>query len=388
MIEMIIVIAIMGILLALVAFSLTGFLTQGKQAAVDQDRHLTQAAVDAYYSDVPLRTSRYPTANGRGAVGATTSAYVNFLHLVAETYLRGVPETASADNPGGGAGAYSFWVDETGKVRVAPSDTGTPPTATPTPTGSPTPTPTPTNTPTSTPTSTSTPTATATSTPTNTATPLPTDTPTATPTATSTPTNTPTATPTATTTATPTPTSTPTATPTPTTVTLTANADSWVDQDSTSTNNGTSTTLEVDSRDSSRNRRTFVRFDLSSIPGTATVQSASLELFMWNAPSASRTHDAHRVTSSWTETGITWSTQPGVATLPSDSVSTGTSDNVTISWDVTSDAQGFVDGSLGNNGWRIKDLAESSTTERRAQFRSREYGTSSQRPQLVVTYIP
>ncbi len=418
MIEMIIVIALIGILLALAAFNLTGFFGQGKQTALDTDRHLVQAAVDAYYSDVPRRTPRYPTANGRGALGPTTNAYVNFLHLVAESYLRGVPESASTDNPGGGAGAYSYWVDEQGKVRIAPPETGTPTTATPTPTGSPsataTPTttssPTPTGTPTSTPTST--PTATATGTPTSTPTPVatdtptatpvatdtptatpaatstPTNTPTATPTATSSPTNTPTATPTATNTPTATATSTPTATPTPTTVTLTANADSWVDQDATSDNHGTDTTLEVSSRDSSRNERTFVRFNLSSIPGTATVQSASLNLFMYSAPSGSRTHDAHRVTASWTESGITWSNQPGAATLPSDSASTGTSDDVTISWDVTSDAQGFVDGSLTNNGWRIKDLAESSSTERRAQFRSREYGTSSQRPQLVVTYTP
>ncbi len=262
-------------------------------------------------------------------------------------------------------------------------------TSTSTPTGTTTPTATATPTQTPTPAGTATPTSTPTGT--STATATPTDTPTATATATDTPTATPTATSTPTATATPTPTSTPTATPTPTTVTLTASADSWVDQNAPSGNAGSDTDLKVRSTTSGspdRNHRAFVQFSLASIPSGATIQSASLQLYLYDAPGASRTYDVHRVTASWAESAITWSNQPAVAGSATTTTATGTSDNVTLSWSVTADVQAFVNGSQTNNGWRIKDQTESGSSDREGRFRSKEYGTSAQRPQLVVTYTP
>lgn len=266
-------------------------------------------------------------------------------------------------------------------------------TSTAVPTGTSAPTPTGTTTPTATATPTPTPTPAGTATPTPTPTATPTGTPTATPTVTSTPTSTPTAsptpTPTATPTATPTPTSTPT--PTPTTATLTANADAWVDQNDPSENGGSDTELKVRSTTSGspdRNHRAFVQFSLASIPSGATIQSASLRLYLFDAPGASRTYEAHRVTASWTEATITWSNQPGVTATASDSIATGTSDNVTLSWNVATDVQAFVSGSQTNSGWRLKDQTESGSSDREGDFRSKEHGTSSQRPQLVVTYTP
>jgi len=243
-------------------------------------------------------------------------------------------------------------------------------------------TPTPTTTPTP-----GTPTATpaATATGTSTATPTSTSTPTPTPVTTNTPTSTPTATPTST------PTPTPTSTPTPTTVTLTATADSYVDQNNASDNNGSDDSIRVRSTTSGNpdtNYRTFLQFNLASIPSGATIQSASLRLYLYDAPGASRTYEAHRVTASWAESTITWSNQPGAATSATATTSTGTSDNVTLAWSVAADVQVFVSGSQTNNGWRIKDETESGSSDREGRFRSKEYGTASQRPQLVVTYAP
>lgn len=174
------------------------------------------------------------------------------------------------------------------------------------------------------------------------------------------------------------------------TCTLTAaDADSYVNQASAASNFGTATTLDVRSASSSANRRTLVQFLLSScsIPANALVTSATLKLFMYTAPTASRTYEAHRVTGAWTETGVTWTNQPTTAASATATASTGTTANVTLSWNVTSDVQTFVDGT-SNLGWRIKDQTESSATARLGQFRSAEYGTAVQRPALDITYYP
>ena len=175
----------------------------------------------------------------------------------------------------------------------------------------------------------------------------------------------------------------------PTTCTLNAaDADSYVDGLSTGSNFGSATTLDVSSS-LLGDRRTFVRFSLAScsIPGNALVTAASLRLVMYSAPSASRTYDAHRVTASWTEGGVTWSNQPAAAASATSSISTGTASNVTLAWTVTADVQAFVDGTT-NNGWRIRDQTENAAIARTGQFRSAEYGTAADRPMLEVTYYP
>lgn len=175
----------------------------------------------------------------------------------------------------------------------------------------------------------------------------------------------------------------------PTTCTLTAaTADSYVNQASAGSNFGTATTLDVRSS-SLANRRTFVQFALGpcSIPANALITQASLRLFLYAAPTASRTYEARRVTATWTETGITWTNQPGVAASATATAATGTTSNVTLSWNVTADVQAFVDGTA-NFGWRIADETENSSSARTGRFRSAEYGTAAQRPVLEVTYYP
>lgn len=178
------------------------------------------------------------------------------------------------------------------------------------------------------------------------------------------------------------------------TCTLTASGDSYVNQETLSqgTNYGSATSVQVESSQTlallATNKRGFVRFNLSScsIPAAASVRSAKLRVFLFSAPSASRTWNVSRVTGSWTEAGITWSNQP--AATASTTVTTGTTSNVTLEATVTSDVSAFVSGSATDHGWRFSDATESSSTAQTGQFRSREHGTASERPTLVVTYYP
>jgi hypothetical protein len=171
--------------------------------------------------------------------------------------------------------------------------------------------------------------------------------------------------------------------------TLTAAGDTYADGAvlNQGTNFGTATQLHVRS-DALGNKRSFVRFDVSScIPSGARIKTATMSLFLATAPGASRTHQAHRVTASWDETTLTWSNQPGVVASPTDSVATGTTNNVTLSWTVTSDVQAFADGTA-NNGWRLADSAEGSLGAQEGRYNSREHAAVGQRPSLSITYYP
>lgn len=83
-----------------------------------------------------------------------------------------------------------------------------------------------------------------------------------------------------------------------------SSADSSLWEGSANRNNGSDTTMQVQSQSGARDRRVVVQFSLSAIPFGSSITSAQLELCMTTAPAASRIDDVHRVTRSWTETGV------------------------------------------------------------------------------------
>ncbi len=153
-------------------------------------------------------------------------------------------------------------------------------------------------------------------------------------------------------------------------------------------NFGTATQSHVRS-DSLGNKRSFVRFDLAScsIPSGARIETATLSLHLSAAPGANRTYEVRPVSASWAETTLTGSNQPGAAGSATDSVSTGTTNGVTLAWTVVADVQAFVNGTA-NNGWRVADAAEDALLGVEGRFSSREHATASQRPALQITYYP
>ncbi len=166
-------------------------------------------------------------------------------------------------------------------------------------------------------------------------------------------------------------------------------ADTYADELSLLSNFGTSTNLLVRSL-AANDRRSYLRFDLAScsIPAAAEVETAVLSLYLSAAPSASRTYGAYRVTAAWTETGLTWNGQPSTAGTATNSIATGTTSGVTLSWNVLADVAAFVAGTATNDGWQIRDSAENSLVDRASTLGSRERGTASERPKLTITYYP
>lgn len=196
-----------------------------------------------------------------------------------------------------------------------------------------------------------------------------------------------------------------TCTITATPATATSVTDASVRQGSATANFGTSTTNNV-ATGSAANRRLYVRFDLTAcspaIPSTATVRLATLRLYATALPATCRTVNIFRVTSTWTETGITWTNQPFGTTVnnPAGSSATdtfgagtpvGCENRTTGTYlsgaNPTIDVAAFVAGTATNFGWMLRDDVEGSGTTYTQTLSAKELGAVAQAPQLIVTYV-
>jgi hypothetical protein len=175
-------------------------------------------------------------------------------------------------------------------------------------------------------------------------------------------------------------------------------ADAWIDQANTGTNHGSDATLQVSSQTGNKNQRALVEFDLSSLTNSG-IKLATLSLFMTTAPSASRTYQARRITSFWKESDVTWANRvSGIAWtaaggdndgITTQTATTGTTNNTTISWDVTAAVQQWFGSNtpIANYGTMILDGTENSATTRTAVFSSKEAATEANRPSLTVEFV-
>jgi hypothetical protein len=181
--------------------------------------------------------------------------------------------------------------------------------------------------------------------------------------------------------------------------TTTYNVDAWADQNSPAANNGTTTSMNVQSLFKSnkhQNQRSFVSFDLTrcspAVPSSASVKVATLRLMVSALPAACRTQDVFRATASWTEGGITWATQPATSASRTSSANVGPTGcanstiNTYVSWDVTSDVQSFVAGTTTNDGWMLRDDVEDATSAQTTGYYTKETAALASAPQLVVNY--
>jgi hypothetical protein len=187
--------------------------------------------------------------------------------------------------------------------------------------------------------------------------------------------------------------------------TSTADIDALVDQATATTTHGSTVPMDVESFATNKNRRIYIKFDLTkcspSIPSSASVKVATLRLYLSALPTACRTEDVFRVTSTWAEGTITWNNQPFGTSVNNpasgsrtSSFSVGpaacgnTATGYVTGGDVTADVQAFVSSTATNFGWMIRDDVENaSTTARDAQYAPRETNVLTASPQLVITYI-
>ncbi|PKN86556.1 MAG: hypothetical protein CVU46_07375 [Chloroflexi bacterium HGW-Chloroflexi-8] len=134
--------------------------------------------------------------------------------------------------------------------------------------------------------------------------------------------------------------------------------------------------------------RSLLRFELSSIPADATITSAELQFYVSEEGEG---FDMHRMLVSWNETD-TYHSIGDRQFYPDNVDAEGT---VAASWPgaigytgiitipvITSTIQGWIDGTLSNNGW----LMIASDPGDGQEIYSSEYTTTTDRPKLTVGY--
>jgi Bacterial Ig domain/Disaggregatase related repeat len=180
----------------------------------------------------------------------------------------------------------------------------------------------------------------------------------------------------------------------PTTATLTAIDDSYLRQSSATTNYGAALTFDV-GRKSTATRRGMLKFDLSTIPVGAILESATLTLTRTGGDANTLTFSTHEITQSWVEASTSWNLrQTGTAWTPSVggtfkptaiSSTTVPATNGAYNWNLLSLVQAWFSGTSVNNGVLIKQANES-LVDKKHVFGSSENGTPANRPKLTITY--
>lgn len=174
---------------------------------------------------------------------------------------------------------------------------------------------------------------------------------------------------------------------------LTSTKDTYLDSRYASTPHGTYTTMSsstylVGGRSGSVQyyRRSYVAFDVSSIPSNAVIYSATLDLTRTGSVSGGATWKTKLLTSSWLES-MTSSGLPTISNLAGDVVSTtpnpiGYVDAI----DVTSMVQRMVYGQTTNFGWSVELANEAYWGTSGAYFYTRESGLAHSQPNLNIKY--
>jgi len=162
--------------------------------------------------------------------------------------------------------------------------------------------------------------------------------------------------------------------------------DTYIDQNSPNSSFGSNTTMLVQP-DTNKIQASLIMFSLSgcSIPTTGGADTATLTLFITNAPSSSRTLTLYPVLQTWSGSS-TWNTahslQVGSATT---SFATGTTNNVSKALTVTIDVDALIKNPNANFGWEILDGGTPAGGDRTTIATSNN-GTAARRPTLAINY--
>lgn len=130
-----------------------------------------------------------------------------------------------------------------------------------------------------------------------------------------------------------------------------------------------------------RNARSYVKFDLSTLPSDATIESATIRMVGGPATISSTPVLARRVTSSWRESTMTFDDRPsttGSGVVTGTAVESGGIEVLTF--DVRSAVAARATATLVH-GWELRSNGNNDSW-----WYSSEWGIASERPTLTVTY--
>lgn len=155
-------------------------------------------------------------------------------------------------------------------------------------------------------------------------------------------------------------------------------------------NNNYATSMLRVGVDQGKSFRSFVKFDLGSVPSGATILGATLAIYAGAANGVdgadSNTLRVHSVGASWLEQTITWNNQPtfNPAVLASEPLP----HSGWYEFDVAGTVRAWFEGSNGNNGFVFKAADENAGRDAWCSFSYSGSSPPDQRPKLSVTYVP
>ncbi len=162
-------------------------------------------------------------------------------------------------------------------------------------------------------------------------------------------------------------------------VNLTSVGDSYIDSGSTSLNFGT----DMYSRFGYgyNNYYALVKFDTSTLPSGVIITNASFRYYVNTLASTGGPHYAYQITSSWTETGVTWSNKPtsDISKFVCNTVSPNTYSTLSNATLINL-VKGWYNGTISNYGLYLY----TTNTSYVDYFATRENSTYA--PLLIVTY--
>jgi hypothetical protein len=133
--------------------------------------------------------------------------------------------------------------------------------------------------------------------------------------------------------------------------------------------------------------RTYIEFDLSSIPANARVFDADLKLYQYNTLGTDNfTIGLYKITSDWEEGTIDWDPQPTSSTDVEVTNNINAGAITWESWDIDDLVQGWLDGTITNYGMVLKDTDESAVNTI-AYFYTSDYTIDTTKcPKLEIDY--
>ena len=167
-------------------------------------------------------------------------------------------------------------------------------------------------------------------------------------------------------------------------VTLTPSADTYISSLSTDTNYGSSDSLSVSilRTVAAIDTRTLLRFDLAAIPSNAIIDKAELRLYQTSWTGDPWNVAIHRILGPWSESSVTWGTQPSSATWTTVAAPSG--DGILVTWDVTGLVEDWVYRSFAYPNYGLMLLPNGGVSNNRV-FDSKEKAGGTA-PVLYVEY--
>ncbi len=165
--------------------------------------------------------------------------------------------------------------------------------------------------------------------------------------------------------------------------------DTWINEGGPNTNyNGDPIGLTVVWGESELAFITLIEYSLSAIPAGSTITGAELGLqIYWNVRDTDFKIQARRITSTWTESIVTWNTRPSTTMSSAVTIDTGIADSGWLEWNITAFVDLWVNENTLNAGVELRWITGGAFIGA-IRFFDREYTTASLRPRLVVYYIP